>query len=110
MSGYREKLVAELIALIEDNAIAWRKAAFYSDPRVEEIYSRLVREWEERGGEGIPLDYASIEELEALVAVAREYAFMSEARARALAMRRMGGGGDNEDTGRSFLSRLLKRS
>jgi len=84
----REKLVQELFQLIEDNRVDWRKAAFYSDPRVEPIYNRLVEEWERSGGEGIPLDYASMDELEILVAVAKEYAFMDEAKARSLAMKR----------------------
>jgi len=84
----REKLIRELIQLIEDNSVAWRKAAFYSDPRVEPVYDRLVREWESHDGEGIPLDYASTSELELLVSVAREYAFMDEAKARSLAMKR----------------------
>jgi len=84
----REKLVQELFQLIEDNRVDWRKAAFYSDPRVEPVYARLVEEWEKSGGEGIPLDYASMDELELLVAVAKEYAFMDEAKARSLAMKR----------------------
>jgi len=91
LGGRRERMIRELYDLIEDNEVAWRKAAFYSDPDVERIYSRLVSEWEAGGGEGTPLDYASDEELEILLAAARKYAFMPESRARALAMARMGG-------------------
>ena len=89
---HRKRLIEELLNLIEYNDVAWRKAAFYSDPQVEPIYNRLVEEWEKAGGEGIPLDYASVEELEVLVRAARKYAFMPESRARALALARMGGG------------------
>ena len=102
----RERLIEELLNLIEYNAVAWRKAAFYSDPRVEPIYSRLVAEWEKSGGEGIPLDYASVEELEILVHAARKYAFMPESRARALALARMGGG-EEEAEGLGVFSRLV---
>ena len=84
----REKLIRELISLIEDNDVAWRKAAFYSDPRVEPIYRRLLEEWEKSDMEGIPLDYASSDELALLVSIAREYAFMDEGKARSLALSR----------------------
>ncbi len=88
----KEALVEEIIQLIEDNESPWRKAAFYSDPKVTPIYDRLINAWIEAGEKGTPLDYASIEELEVLVSIARKYAFMDENRARAIAMSRMGGG------------------
>ncbi len=86
----KEELVQELISLIEDNESPWRKAAFYSDPKVGPIYEKLINAWLKAGEKGIPLDYASIEDLEVLVSIARKYAFMNENRARAIAMSRMG--------------------
>lgn len=105
----RDRLIQELISLIEDNDVAWRKAAFYSDPRVEPIYERLIKAWLDSGEKGIPLDYASEDELRELVLVARKYAFMSEDKARSLAMARMSGGeGEFEGFGK-FIKRLLGR-
>jgi len=108
LASRRERIVRELYELIEENAVAWRKAAFYSDPEVERIYSRLVAEWEARGAEGAPLDYASDEELEVLLAAARRYAFMPESRARAIAMARMGGE-EERDSPLGVFSKLIER-
>ncbi len=102
----RERLVKTLMELIEYNDVAWRKAAFYSDPEVDKIYSRLIDEWIKNGEKGIPLDYATDEELEILVRVARRYAFMSEAKARALALARMGGE-EEEESGLGIFSKLI---
>lgn len=100
----RERLVRELVALIEDNSVAWRKAAFYNDPRVEPIYDRLIKAWGDAGEKGVPLDYATVEELRVLVEAAKDYAFMSEEKARAIAIGRMSG---EEEFG--GFSKLLKR-
>lgn len=100
----REKLIKELIALIEENDVAWRKAAFYSDPKVEPIYDRLIKAWIDAGEKGAPLDYATEDELRILVSVAKKYAFMSENKARAISMSRMGG---EEEFG--GFSKLIKR-
>ncbi len=103
----RERLIRILLDLIEDNEVAWRKAAFYSDPQVERIYSRLVDEWIKAGERGIPLDYATLEELRVLVEAAKRYAFISESRARALALSRMSG--DDEGGALGVFSRILSR-
>lgn len=105
----RERLVRELISLIEDNDVAWRKAAFYSDPEVEPIYDRLIEAWGAAGEKGAPLDYASEDELRVLVSVARKYAFMSEDKARSIAMSRMGGGEDDFGGFGKLIRRLLGR-
>ncbi|MEN3000070.1 MAG: hypothetical protein ABDH61_05810 [Acidilobaceae archaeon] len=57
------------------------KAAFYSDPEVSRILEELTRRWEKEG-RGIPLDYATEEELEELYRRAMRYAFMSDEEAR----------------------------
>jgi hypothetical protein len=86
----KDSLIEELIMLIEDNESPWRKAAFYSDPKVIPIYDKLIKKWLEAGEKGVPLDYADESDLNILVAVARKYAFMDENRARAIALSRMG--------------------
>ncbi|MEB3806646.1 MAG: hypothetical protein GSR73_03935 [Desulfurococcales archaeon] len=104
----RERLIKELVELIEDNAVAWRKAAFYSDPNVEPIYDRLIRVWMENGERDTPISYATDEELRVLVSIAKKYAFMSEDKARAIAMSRMGGSEDMGGFGKA-LKRILGR-
>ncbi len=86
----RDALVEELIELIEDNESPWRKAAFYSDPKVAPIYDKLIKRWLDSGEKGVPLDYADESDLSILVAIARKYAFMDESKARAIALSRMG--------------------
>ncbi|MCX8195779.1 MAG: hypothetical protein N3F67_01675 [Acidilobaceae archaeon] len=70
-----------ILKAIEDNRSPWVKAAFYSDPDVSRILEELTKRWE-REGRGIPLDYATEEELEELYRKAASYAFMSEEEAR----------------------------
>lgn len=64
--GRAEDLRRKILSQIEENRNEWVKAAFYSDPEVERIMARLVREWEARGMRGEPLDYATLEELEVM--------------------------------------------
>ncbi len=71
--GYIEELKKEIIILIDENRDQWRKAAFYSDDAVQGILNRLYDVWEKNNRQGIPLDYATIEELETLASLARRY-------------------------------------
>ncbi|MEM0356074.1 MAG: hypothetical protein QXT88_02995 [Desulfurococcaceae archaeon] len=60
----------KIIELVDKSWEPWRKAAFYSNPLVIEIMDKLYKEWEKEGRKGIPLDYASQEELEKLLQIA----------------------------------------
>ncbi len=102
----RGKVKREILGLIDDNYSNWRKAAFYSDPEVATILNRLQSVWEDNDMQGYPIDYATDEELEVLLAKARRYAYMPEDRARSLVFSRQGGGESEEE---SSLRRLLRR-
>mgnify|MGYP000029315830 CR=1 FL=1 len=69
----RKDLIREIEENIEENFNAMVKAAFYSDPEVEQIVMELYKRWEAHGYRGVPLDYASLEELEILAIKARYY-------------------------------------
>lgn len=62
-----------IIKNIEENQNSWAKAAFYSDEDVSKIMERLINEWERNNQEGIPMDYATEEELEVLAEKSEEY-------------------------------------
>ncbi|MEB3844967.1 MAG: hypothetical protein LRS48_04725 [Desulfurococcales archaeon] len=93
----RESVKREILSLIDDHYSGWVKAAFYSDPVVEPIVDRLMNTWESNGREGIPLDFASDEELTTLLSQARKYSRLDDSTARAIAMSRMGA--DEESSG-----------
>ncbi len=84
----REKFVREIVELIEDNRESWIKAAFYSDPKVEHILEELYKRWERNSMQGLPLDYASQDEIEILRDKARHYASLSPAEAQRIALQR----------------------
>ena len=66
-------LIKEIIESIEENRNNMVKAAFYSDPDVVDIVTRLYERWEKNNRKGVPLDYANEEELEVLAVKARYY-------------------------------------
>lgn len=68
-----ESLKKEIIDIVDNNWNPWIKAAFYSDPEVDAILRQLYEEWEKAGRVGIPLDYATLEQLEILYYKAQEY-------------------------------------
>ena len=82
---YREELKKEIIVLIDENRDQWKKAAFYSDNDVQNILNRLYDEWEKNNRQGVPIDYATTDELETLAALARRYSRLDSR----LAMRAM---------------------
>ncbi|MCE4608970.1 MAG: hypothetical protein F7C36_01135 [Desulfurococcales archaeon] len=90
MDPVRDELREKILQLIDEHKNNWVLAAYYSDPDVDMIMKRLVKEWEENSEKGKPIDYATREELEILYLKAKKYAFMSEDTARAIAMSRMG--------------------
>ena len=62
----REKLVKEIMRIIDESPDPWRKTAFYSDPEVQQLLDALYDRWNNSGGAGIPLDYATDEEVKFL--------------------------------------------
>jgi len=69
----RKRLILEIERWIEYSPNIYAKAAFYGDDVVVEIVERLYRRWQENGGRGMPLDYATLEELRVLAAKAQQY-------------------------------------
>ena len=103
----REDVKREIIRLIDENRSPWVKAAFYSDPEVSSILDRLIESWESNNRNGIPLDYASDQELETLYRLAKKYSSLSddEARAYVWGSREPGKGGSLLD----LLRRIVRR-
>jgi len=63
----RSKRINEIIELIDMSRDPWRKVSFYSDDEVQEILQNLYERWRNGGFRGIPLNYASDEELNILL-------------------------------------------
>ena len=84
----KSKLISRVISLIEEHTNQWIKAAFYSDPEVNSILEKLYDRWEKNDRRGIPLDYASIDELEILAEKATRYSSMSTSEAQRLVVMR----------------------
>ncbi len=63
----------KIIELIDESKDNDRKLAFYSDETVMKILDRLYSEWEKNNRNGIPLDYATPEEIEILYSLAVKY-------------------------------------
>ncbi|MCD6323712.1 MAG: hypothetical protein J7L55_01205 [Desulfurococcales archaeon] len=59
-------MIKEIINRVEESQDEWRKAAFYSDEAVTQLLEELYKRWEGSGMAGIPLDYATDEELSIL--------------------------------------------
>jgi len=108
-----EKIKREIVKLIDDNYSTWVKAAFYSDPNVSSILEELTRKWESNQRKGAPIDYASVEELQVLLQLARKYSSMGENEARTIALSRQYGGEPvGEESGEGlmgFIKRILGR-
>ncbi|MEM1664604.1 MAG: hypothetical protein QXQ31_07705 [Zestosphaera sp.] len=62
----RDKMIKELTCMIDETDDVWRKIAFYSDQRVQEILDALYVRWSDASYKNTPLDYASDEELKEL--------------------------------------------
>lgn len=62
----RDEMIRELTRIIDESADPWRKTAFYSDPEVQQILNTIYERWESSGEKGIPLDYATDEEIKFL--------------------------------------------
>ncbi len=73
LESERKKLILEIERWVEKNPNPYAKAAFYSDDKVAEIVEKLYIRWQSNGFKGMPLDYATIEELRILASKALEY-------------------------------------
>ncbi|RLB06897.1 MAG: hypothetical protein DRG27_06975 [Deltaproteobacteria bacterium] len=66
-----EDKIREIVELIDESDDYWRKAAFYSDPDVSALLDSLYERWESSSMQGVPLDYATDEEVDFLYHKAR---------------------------------------
>jgi len=68
-----EELKRRITMLIDDSTNNWAKIAFYSDPNVAHILDLVYDRWEQNNRKGLPIDYATIDELRVLVHAAEKY-------------------------------------
>lgn len=68
-----ERLKREIIRLVDESREVGVKIAFYGDERVQAVMDRITAEWERRGRAGLPLDYATEDELKTLHSLAVYY-------------------------------------
>lgn len=101
-----EKKKNEIIRLIDDSKQNGRKIAFYSDPLVVEILDKIYELWEKNNREGIPLDYASPDQIDVLYNLALKYSRVSDSEAWALYLRRTVYGTEKENKSKNKKSRL----
>ncbi|MCD6301587.1 MAG: hypothetical protein J7L82_05910, partial [Staphylothermus sp.] len=100
-----EKMKQEILKLIDESKENGRKIAFYSDPNVTEILTKLYEQWEKNNRKGIPLDYASPEEIEILYNLALKYSKVSDAEAWSMFLRENIYEKSQEDKKKTFLRR-----
>ncbi len=65
-----ELMKKKIIEMVDDSREDGRKIAFYSNPTVQEILNSLYDRWEKHERKGIPLDYATEEEVKILYTIA----------------------------------------
>ena len=65
----KRRLKEAIIREVDESRDVWRKVAFYNDPRVQSILTNLYERWERANRKGIPLDYATLDELRVLYSV-----------------------------------------
>ena len=69
----RERLIREIEMYVDYNPNIYAKIAFYSDSEVQRILENIYKRWEEAGRRGIPLDFATMDELKLLASKALKY-------------------------------------
>ncbi|MGC8679594.1 MAG: hypothetical protein ACP5TH_07375 [Fervidicoccaceae archaeon] len=84
-----EKMRNEIINLIDENSSNWIKAAFFSDEVIEVIMEALYSKWEQSNEQGMPIDYATGDELKIMLKKAQQYASMKPEEAMRLVLKRM---------------------
>ncbi|WP_448578055.1 hypothetical protein [Thermosphaera sp.] len=104
-----EKLKKEIIGLIDESTLPVIKEAFYSNPNVEAIMEKLYEQWENNNHIGIPLDYATYEELLLLHKVAREVVNSPYEELSRNRMRRAMGLPEKGGEKKGFWKRLFKK-
>jgi len=83
----------ERLLEIVENMPQMNKAAFYSDPLVEPLVEELHGRWARNSYRGEPVDYATDEEAEKLLELAKHYASMPSWRAYRIFIERTEGRG-----------------
>lgn len=68
----------KIIDLIDKCGKQGPKIAFYSDPKVSSLINELYKRWENRGRSGLPIDYATAEEIDFLYSMAIKYSNISD--------------------------------
>jgi len=81
-----ESIKEEIVRLIDENPDQWIKAAFYSDERVKHIMANLYERWERDDSRMLPIDYATLDELKQLYALAKKYSRLDTGTAMRIAL------------------------
>lgn len=81
-----ESIKEEIVRLIDENPNQWIKAAFYSDEKVKHIMASLYERWEKNDSRMLPIDYATLDELRQLHALARKYSRLDTGTAMRIAL------------------------
>lgn len=103
------KLKSEIINLIDESTIPVVKEAFYSNQEVKRIMERLYMEWEKNENRGIPLDYATHEELIILHRIARQVVGSPYEELSRAHIRKAIGLGETSKEKKRFWRRLFKK-
>jgi hypothetical protein len=109
MEKEMEKLKNEIISLIDESKLPIVKEAFYSNPEVEAVMERLYDQWEKNNHAGIPLDYATHEELLLLYKVAKEVVNSPHGELSRARMRRAMGLSEKGEEKKSLWKKLFKK-
>ena len=106
-----KELKEKLTVFLDQDPRKWVRSAFYSDPEVQKVMDILYGKWEEAGRKGMPVDYASHDELVFLWNKASKYLGMNENVARAIVFNRLTGSDEHvkESGGKGIFSRLFGR-
>jgi len=97
---WRRKSIDDMRREIEyflSTANEWVQAAFYGDPDIEELTSKLYERWESAGRRGEPLDYASYDEMKLIYEKAKRYSRLSVYEAMRLVMARQESSEEEEE-------------
>ncbi|QOR93871.1 hypothetical protein IMZ38_04260 [Thermosphaera chiliense] len=105
-----EKLKKEIISLIDESTLPVIKEAFYSNPDVEAVMEKLYEQWESNNHAGIPLDYATYEELLLLHKVAKKVVNSPHEELSRSRMRRAMGLPEKTEEKKSGWKRLFKKA
>uniref|UniRef100_A0A7C4HCM2 Uncharacterized protein n=1 Tax=Staphylothermus marinus TaxID=2280 RepID=A0A7C4HCM2_STAMA len=74
----KEDKKRKIIDLIDKSNKQGPKIAFYSDQHVSSLMNELYKRWKDNGERGIPLDYATDNEIESLYNMAVKYSNVTD--------------------------------